>query len=45
MVDATISRVQDAIWHAWAARASLRPAEPASARPALRHVDRFPLPL
>src|SRR5438876_533331 len=44
MVDATISRARSAIWHAWAAEAQLRPAEPASAGPALRHVDRFPLP-
>src|SRR4051794_19431491 len=32
-----------AIWHAWAAPARLRPAEPASTVPALRRVGRSPM--
>src|SRR5215218_3919675 len=32
-----------AIWHAWAAAARLRPAEPASTVPALRRVGRSPM--
>ena len=43
MLDAMISRVRRAIWHTWAAEARLRPAEPATAVPPLRHAGRFPL--
>src|SRR5512146_599678 len=44
MVAATISRVRSAIWRVWAAATPLRPAEPASTEPALRHVEPPPRP-